>query len=52
MSIDQSNLNKGQIRKLNTLRKSRQNEIADTARFSYVYVSIAIHIVYAILTCT
>jgi hypothetical protein len=31
MSIDQSNLNKGQIRKLNALRKSLGDEIADNA---------------------
>ena len=31
MSIDQFNLNKGQIRKLNTLRKSLGDEIADNA---------------------
>jgi len=31
MSIDQSTLNKGQIRKLNALRKSVGNDIADVA---------------------
>jgi hypothetical protein len=39
MSINQSTLNKGQVRKLNALRKSVGNDIADVAFGTHYRIS-------------